>query len=110
MRERLELIVEHNVALYDSTNMKIGINVDLLVRAKDLLKSLLVVDKRGGLFRQGDLVAGLRQCMLEKQQDRPGGHFDMLKAKTLHLPQGMDEIVEVIAYKLRLMLSRVRIS
>ena len=43
------LILQHHVNIYDSTDMKIRIDIPALVRSASLLKDLLEVDPRGGI-------------------------------------------------------------
>ena len=54
-------LVDANVNLYASLDMKVGVCHDTLVKHAVLLTALMSVDKRGGFF----FAEGARQCHCE---------------------------------------------
>ena len=93
-------IIEKNLAIYSTTDMKGGLDVCRLVDAEALLADLLRLDPRGGQFAQRQLAATLRRAL--------EGKLAMLEERTRSEQRPMDEILELVAYKLRVMRSHVR--
>ena len=52
-----------NCEIYESTDFKTGVQVDMLVEWSPLLKSCLTLDPRGGIFAQGLMETALTTAM-----------------------------------------------
>ena len=100
------LLAKHNVALYDATNMKTGVNQPLLVKAVPVLEKLLAIDPRGGLFLQGHLAKAITN-LFEDASARDAKNE--LLANTTDLQMPFQEVIELMAYKIRVMLSHTRL-
>ena len=61
----VQLIVDKNVDLYKSIDMKSGLSQQGLLDSKVMLKSLLEVDPRGGYFLQVDMVRAATRKFLQ---------------------------------------------
>ncbi len=98
------LIIEKNLGIYTSMDMKVGIDLTELTRSKQLLENLVRLDVRGGLYLQSHLASAVRAII---EEDRSKNLF---MAKTISHLKPYEELVETIAYKMRVMLSHVRLS
>ena len=92
-------LIEKNLAIYSTTDMKVGLDVCRLVDAEALLADLLRLDPRGGHFAQRQLAATLRRAL--------EGKLAILEERTRSEQRPMDEVLELVAYKLRVMMSHV---
>lgn len=97
------LILAQNVNIYDTDDMKVGINLDLLAHASNMITSLVEIDNRGGIFIQQHMGKALLSIFAEDD------HKNNLIARTLHMQKPYEEIVDHIAYRVRVMLSHIRI-
>ncbi len=96
-------IVNANLQLYDSTDMQIGRNIGLLTKSKSMLADLVRIDGRGGFFTQSHISSALKAAL------DVGDWNAMLLGKTIGEQRTEDEILGLISYKIRVMLSHVRI-
>ena len=95
-------LVEKNVGIYSSDDFKKGIDSEVLVSNADLLEKLVAIDSRGGFFAQQSMEAAVLMAI------NSASLRDLLQAKTLVLHKPLEEVVALIAYKLRVMLAHVR--
>ena len=95
--------IAENIKIYQSLDMKSGINVSELLGCKEMLNDFLLIDPRGGYFTQASMSQGLSTMMSQnavvKQQ---------LLANTLALAKPYDDIIQTVAYKIRVMLAHIR--
>ena len=96
-------IVFAHVNIYDSSDMKVGINIELLKKAhmQDMLHGFLRIDPRGGHFQQTHMDKALRNAMTETEKND-------LASKTAEQGKSIDDIIGILAYKIRVMLAHVR--
>lgn len=95
-----QLLLNQHANIYDSVDMRVGINLSLLEHAKPLLEALVRIDPRGGMFMQSHF-----QVSLDRAFEGTKNEFLM---KTLVLQKPYQEIIELMAYKIRVMLSHCR--
>ena len=57
--EHVDMLVDKGSSIYNTMNMKSGINNTLLRAANLLLQSFMKLDDRGGFFKQADMEQGL---------------------------------------------------
>jgi hypothetical protein len=91
-------LTSNTTDIYDSTDFKVGIDVVKLKASEPVILELVQLDTRGGFFSQGDLVAAVLAAI------QPGSFASAMAAKRMP----MDELVTIMCYKLRVMLSHVR--
>ena len=89
--------------IYSSTEMKSNLNAEMLA-ASFILKNLLTLDSRGGYFSQKDMR---RAVMLKIESS--GRANELLRFTTPDLPS-TDDVITILAYKLRTMCTHVRTS
>ena len=90
--------------VYEGTDMKVGIETQKLLEWKPLLTALVRIDRRGGYFSQRTLATTL-QTSLDNE------HLaDRFCANTLASGRSHLEQYQVVTYKLRVMLSHIRLK
>ena len=96
-----DFLVNSNLKIYDSDDMKVGRNIDLLVAAKLVIKELISIDPRGGYFAQTDIQESLVGAMDEPSQTLLLGHTH---------GSGLEvaDVFHTIGYRLRVMLAHTR--
>jgi hypothetical protein len=100
-----KVIIDAGIDIYKSDDMKVGIDIPSLVTWLPLLRLIVAVDPRGGIFRQTHMANASDDAFGKL----PGMKGDCL-AKCTHDEQKTPaEILDIIAYKFRAMLSHVRI-
>ena len=102
LTDHVSRLVEKNIAIYDSSDFKIGINIGQLSESLLMLHDLVKLDTRGGFFSNGDLVAAVKASVVDK-----AGEVAM-QAKALEAHKPLEDMYLMIAYKIRVMLSHVR--
>ena len=90
---------------YDSLDMKAGIDTQALLRYVGVLKALVLLDPRGGFFGQRDMAAGVR-ALATMEEYHPAFESWRFSNNLASFEMG----VTTWAYKLRVMLSHVRIK
>ena len=98
-----EDIVKKNIDIYDSNDFKVGINTRLLQENLPLLKSLVAVGRRGGIFLHSQMASALAKA-IEKV-----GQPELLLEKAVEHGKTFSEMLELIVYKIRVMLAHSRI-
>ena len=94
-------LLAHGVNLYKSLDMKIGLDRAKLQEHIGLLGDLIRLDARGGLFSQVDMETALAKLLGNARElGKPLGSD----------PAGDAEGLRLMAYKIRVMLSHVRIT
>ncbi len=97
-------LVEANIQIYPSTDFKVGLNMEILTANSDMMLPLVNIDNRGGIFGQSALTEALRLVVRSDNLEL------LLTAKTLIHNKTMDETLALMAYKVRVMLSHVRVK
>ena len=92
--EHVDMLVDKGSSIYNTMNMKSGIDNALLRAADPLLQSFMKLDDRGGFFKQADMEQGLLFAI------RARGFGQPWRA------QGHD--ISEVSYKIRVMLSHLR--
>jgi hypothetical protein len=64
-------LIEKNLAIYSTTDMKVGLDVRRLVDAEALLADLLRLDPRGGHFAQRQLAAARQSWQSARREPAP---------------------------------------
>ena len=98
------MIIETNLLLYESNDMQVGIDQELLVAAAPLLRSMIQLDTRGGYIAQPPLVSALNR-MLDHDGTAKARLFGLNAAEAI----GADELIQKICYRIRVMLAHIRI-
>ena len=99
----LRRIISENEEIYKSIDMKVGIRSDTLVKNRDLLLCFVKIDTRGGYFMNPQLADPLKLAI---EAEGLKGLFD---AACLG-KRDPDEMTQLIVYKVRCMLSHLRIK
>ena len=88
--------------VYTSIDFKTGIDMGALENNSELMMRLIELDPRGAILGQQHVASGLRQAYV--------GCGLLERFQAACLPKGMrpDEIMEVLAYKIRCMGSHIR--
>jgi hypothetical protein len=99
-----KLIIEWNTNIYSTEDMKVGIDLPAMQRCIKLLKDIVKLDPRGGIFLQNHMSKALGNVLSE------GDYKALLLGKTIDQQKPLDEIIDLIAYKIRVMLAHLRLS
>ena len=102
LTDHVSRLLEKNIAIYDSTDFKIGMNTGQLSDSLLVLADLVKLDTRGGFFSNGDLVAALKASVGNKAGEAA------TQANALQAHKPLEEMYLLMAYKIRVMLSHVR--
>eukprot|EP00959_Pyramimonas_sp_CCMP1952_P463094 9484328-Pyramimonas_sp.AAC.2 len=86
---------------YPSTDMKVGIDMGALEKQKTPIARLILVDVRGGFFRQGDIKKGLEDVWAHRREE-------ITDWGALHTCTDINSSLDLMAYKLRVMMSHIR--
>ena len=97
-------VVGWGTSVYSSDDMKAGINCPLLVRAADVLKALLRIDPRGGVFSQGMLTEAFETCLGASGLRETAVMAAMAEGK------GLGEWCCLTMYRVRVMLAHIRMK
>ena len=104
----LQQITAIGTHIYDSTCMKTGTNVQLLLKNSFALLPFIQLDPKGGYFGQLDMVAGMEMAF-EKTDDAEETLRGQIYAKAdLHMEHG-DEAIKLTIFKIRVMLAHMRL-
>ena len=96
---QMQLLLEGgNGDFYTSRDMKKGWLVAQVLVISEVCLNLLILDPRGGIFRQTSMVEGLRANV-----DADVAQWQVPGMKTL------EEVLKIVAYKLRVVMSHIRI-
>ena len=98
----LSEVVKPPAALYQSMDMKKGIDHNSIMAAEKTCSALLRLDPRGGIFRQQDVKSGLQTVLTEN------GKLSEVWGFAEQGNETPGTVLDVISYKLRVMLSHVR--
>ena len=98
------MLIQDNVDVYDSTDFKIGVNMDILVKYSLMLTSFMRIDGRGGYFGQDDMKYGLQMALRKNQS------MEQFAAECAKKHKDPDESLDMIAYKLRVMAGHCRLK
>ena len=100
----VETIVQENVNIYSSTDFKVHVNTNLLVHYSELACDFLELDPRGAHFGQLVMQDAVRKAISDADLQ------PKLLANTLALGKPIEEVVAIIAYKLRVLLAHYRLK
>ena len=95
-------LVDWHINVYSSTDFKTGLCAEELSRHANLLYRIVEVGRRGALFSQSTMLDAVTRVVSDAQLDHA------LIRNTLGLGKGMDEVLNLISYKLRVMCAHVR--
>ena len=98
MQDNIWALVEENVTMYPSMDLKSGIVTGLLQKHEGFLSNFMNLDPRGGIFSQDDVHKGLKKAIEKASLVE---RFEELSAQT-------DDLGGRIAYMIRVMLSHAR--
>ena len=99
-----ETLAEMNLNVYTSDCFKSGLDQELLVKHARMASELMKVDARGGLFSQKLMCAALAAALSAAKTDAE------LVLRTLHTGKDKDEVLQLMAYRLRVLLSHYRVK
>ena len=102
LHSKTVLLAKH-LNIYHSTDMKVGIDVKLLASSAKLLQELVTIDPRGGFFIQKHVAKALEKSLDADSQSQ-------LLARTLEFAKTLPEVFELLGYKVRVMLSHLRLT
>ena len=88
--------------VYTSDCFKTGFDQRLLEKHSDMASGLMKVDSRGGLFSQRLVFSALRRVLLAEDVD------PVLVKSTLDSGHDKDAVIQVMAYRLRMLLGHYR--
>jgi hypothetical protein len=94
-------IVHENVDIYESTEMKTGIVVDKLLQWEQQLGQWIRLDPRGGFFLQQDMHDAVFDAITTQKL------MDEIESVAATLNQTPHQVISMVAYKFRVMLSHV---
>ena len=98
-------IIDVGIDICKSDDMKVGIDIPSFVKWLPLLRLLVAVDPRGGIFLQKHMANAIDDAL-----GKSPGMKGVLLAKCTHDEQKTPaEILDIIACKFRVLLSHVRI-
>ena len=106
MSAHMASIAQDGPHIYDSEDMKVGVNLPKLVRNEDLMCSLIRVDPRGGHFANQDVADGLLKVLRHPSNQKLRDLIMTPEALTAYTT--LEGIVAMVAYKIRVMLAHRR--
>ena len=100
----MEAIVSQNEKIYESTDLRAGIDVSILREWDDMLAGGMALDPRGGFFSQDLVEQGVQKALGEAGLEPA---FERQACSCLKTPK---ELLAMVAYKIRVMFSHARRS
>lgn len=94
--------------VYTSTSMSSGVDTPKLQDWAELIKALLALDSRGGYFGQLLVVAALNHLLGMPEHAAAKNHLNTVD--NLSKYGDFDSVVEVLGYKIRVMLAHARMK
>ena len=99
-----ETIVQENVNIYSSTDFKVHVHTNLLVHYSELACDFLEMDPRGAHSGQLVMQDAVRKAIWDADLQ------PKLLSNTVALGKPIEEVVAIIAYKLRVLLAHYRLK
>ena len=100
----IDRIISDNVSIYDSVDVKIGINKNKLADWADILEAFNTLDPRGGFMKQEEMEMALNSVI--ENNDKVAA----FQAMCSHLGKDATQVRNIIVYKIRVMLAHRRLS
>jgi len=95
-------LVDMHTKVYESNDMKVGVDVPQLEKIAQIMYALVSVDQRGGIFSQGMLSEAVESAIVSE------GLGGLLDAQSLPSGKPRSEVLALMTYKLRVALSHLR--
>jgi hypothetical protein len=95
-------IISQGENFYESVDMKVGRNPEKILMYKELLMGLFTLDPRGGHFLQGDVEQSVEKAVTDASLMDGFGRLAAAAGRSI------DEMRNMIAYKIRVMCSHAR--
>ena len=102
--QHIRAIVDANVSIYPTNDFKTGICNNSLLQWIPLLKLLVDVDPRGGIFNQRHMSDALETAT------KANYLHDRMCSAAIATQRPVDEVYTLTAYRMRVMLSHLRIK